>query len=68
MSKNKVSRCSCCKKKLSLITFKCKCELTFCISCKMPEIHKCTYNYLSAEKLKLEKENPKIIPDKIIEI
>ena len=68
MAKNKSSRCPCFKKKLGLITFKCKCDITYCMTCKMPEVHKCTYDFKAKEKLKLEKENPVITFNKVIEI
>ena len=68
MAKNKSSRCPCCNKKLGLIKFTCKCCITYCMKCKMPEVHKCTYDYKTSEKLKLEKENPVIKIDKITEI
>ena len=68
MAKNKSSRCPCCNKKLGYITFTCKCDITFCMACKMPEEHKCTYDYKTNQKLKLEKENPVINFDKVSEI
>lgn len=34
-------RCSKCKKKLSVVTFGCSCEKTFCVNCRLPEEHAC---------------------------
>ena len=34
-------KCSKCKKRLSVITFGCTCEKTFCVNCRLPEDHAC---------------------------
>lgn len=38
-------KCFYCNKKLTLINFTCKCEHNFCLKCKLPEYHKCNYDY-----------------------
>ena len=34
-----------CNKKLQLTDFKCKCNNTYCSKHRLPETHKCTYDY-----------------------
>ena len=53
-------KCKHCKKKLKLITFKCKCGYTFCVNHQVPHIHNCTFDYVKETKDKLKKNNPKI--------
>ena len=62
---NLKKKCFFCKKKVDLINFTCKCDHIFCIKCKDPEIHKCTYDYKSEFKDLLEINNPIITPSKI---
>jgi len=54
-------RCSCCKKKTHL-EFKCACEKTFCVSCQLPEVHKCDVK--RDVKIVLEK----VVADKVEKI
>jgi predicted nucleic acid binding AN1-type Zn finger protein len=47
-----------CNKKIKFTDFKCRCDHTYCSSHRLPETHKCNYNY------KLNSiENKKIIGD-----
>jgi predicted nucleic acid binding AN1-type Zn finger protein len=64
---NSVVRCSSCKKKV-LIPMNCMCNQQFCIKCRSPEIHACTFNYFAHSKEQLEKHNPLITPKKIDKI
>lgn len=68
MAKNKSSRCPCCKKKLPIITFTCKCGEIFCIKCKLPEKHNCQFNYKKEGISMLEKENAIIVASKVEQI
>ena len=54
-----MERCSKCKKK-TLLTFNCKCLGKFCMNCKIPEIHLCSFDYKKEQRDKLEKSNPVI--------
>ena len=56
-------KCYYCNKKC-LFTFKCSCENEFCMKHRMPEDHKCTYDYKFYNKDKLKINNPKVINDK----
>ena len=58
-------RCFKCNKKLPLIPFSCKCENFFCSKCRMPEDHNCNFNWKILYLEKLEKDNPKILANKI---
>ena len=51
-------KCACCKKK-SHIEFKCQCEKTFCVQCRLPEIHKCPV-YKSAPVVLIKVEASKV--------
>ena len=33
-------KCSCCKKKV-VVEFKCSCAQVYCVTCRLPEVHKC---------------------------
>ena len=48
MEKQKKQRCGHidCRKKLGLMKFGCKCGKDFCVTHKLPELHKCSYDYL----------------------
>lgn len=61
-------KCSCCNKKIGIIVFECKCNLSFCTKCRYPEIHKCTFNYKEYNKKILSKKLERITGTKIIKI
>ena len=62
---DKKYKCLNCKKRLGLLKFDCKCDNTFCIVCVLPEVHKCQFNYVEEQKIKLEKKLTKKINEKI---
>jgi hypothetical protein len=56
----------CNKKKVSLIPFTCKCGYNkLCTCCRMPEQHKCKYDYIGEGKKELIINNPIIVKDKL---
>jgi len=61
-------RCSECKVKVGLMSFTCSCNKEFCIKCRFPEEHKCTFDFKSKAKENLAKNNPIIIASKVTEI
>lgn len=64
-------RCENCKKKVSILSFDCKCQLkTLCTNCKLPEAHFCKAieEFKKEAKEKLTKNNPIVIADKLIKI
>ena len=68
--KKKKNRCAFkgCKKKLGMVPFECKCGFKFCTEHRLPEFHKCTFNFKEEGKNILTKNNPVIINDKMIKI
>jgi hypothetical protein len=62
-------RCLVCKRKLGLADFYvCKCEKIFCKLHRYGSDHSCSYNYFEEQKIKIEKNNPIVIPKKIDKI
>ena len=57
--KNKL-RCTQCKKKLSMMSFTCKCGNMYCIAHQTPHTHNCSYNYKLDLQNQIEKNNPKL--------
>lgn len=68
--KKKLKRCSYigCKKKLKLTDVTCKCSFTFCMLHRLPESHKCTYDYVAEGKKHLENQLTKVSHVKIEKI
>lgn len=48
-------RCEVCKKKLGIMSHKCKCERIFCISHLHAESHQCSYQYQQDQREILKK-------------
>jgi len=64
--KKKKKRCGICKKKLTLFNeFICKCDGLFCSVHMYPYEHECKIDHKKNHIDRLEKENPKVAPDKI---
>ena len=61
-------RCSHCNKKIGLMVYDCKCEKEFCLKCRLPEIHNCTFNHTQYQKEQLKNNLPKVVAEKIIKI
>ncbi|GAA0151085.1 hypothetical protein LIER_09879 [Lithospermum erythrorhizon] len=59
------NRCLCCKKKVGVMGFKCKCGSTFCGSHRYPEKHGCTFDFKSQGKEAIEKANPVVKGNKM---
>lgn len=57
-----------CKKKIGLLSFQCKCGLSFCVKHKLPELHNCTFNHKSEGVLSLKQKLVKVASNKIIPI
>jgi hypothetical protein len=45
-----VKKCWNCNKKVGLLGVKCKCDYTFCNKHRMPEDHKCDFDFASEGK------------------
>ncbi|XP_019189969.1 PREDICTED: zinc finger A20 and AN1 domain-containing stress-associated protein 9-like [Ipomoea nil] len=63
----KSNRCFCCKKKVGLMSFVCRCGRTFCGRYRFPEEHKCDFDYKATGRKILAMENPAITADKLPE-
>ena len=61
-------RCACCNARTGLMSFSCSCNKEYCMKCRMPEEHKCTFDYKSKAKENLAKNNPLIVPSKVLAI
>lgn len=61
-----MSKCCMCRKKL--LTTKCKCGKYVCLKHRFPDLHQCAFDYKTCRQKRLQKEMPKIIPDKIQKI
>jgi len=56
----------CKKKKVNIIPYKCKCGIEkLCSKCRYPETHNCSYDFKTEGKILIEKNNPRIIANKI---
>ncbi|KAJ4745780.1 Zinc finger A20 and AN1 domain-containing stress-associated protein 9 [Rhynchospora pubera] len=62
------NRCLMCKKKVGLTGFKCRCDGTFCSTHRYYESHKCTFDYKTAGREAIAKENPVVMAEKINKI
>ena len=60
--KKPLNRCSHtdCRVKLMLTDMACKCESRFCSMHRMPESHKCTFDFKAAARVLLEKNLVKV--------
>lgn len=67
-SKPKKKRCGVCKKKLGLTGFACRCGLMFCPLHRYADQHNCTFDYATAGKEQLRKDNPIVQDEKVSKI
>ena len=63
-----MNKCPICNKKLKLTNLMCKCNNTYCNINSPPELHNCTFDYKKQGQDLLNKNNPKIISNKIVKI
>lgn len=71
MSCKKNIRCNICKKKISIIEeimAKCKCNNNYCTLHRLPEYHNCDFDYISENKIILEKKLVKPEQNRNIEV
>jgi len=59
------NRCALCRQKVGLLGFTCKCEQLLCAQHRHADQHSCTFDYKAAERVRLEKLNPKVVADKV---
>ena len=58
-------RCVCCNARVGLMSFTCSCDKEYCMKCRYPEEHKCTFDYKSKAKENLAQSNPLVVPCKV---
>lgn len=68
--KKKTPRCCApeCNKKIGLLSFECKCGLSFCVKHKLPEVHNCTFNHKNDGIISLKQKLVKVSSNKVIPI
>lgn len=59
-----MERCARCKKKM-LTVYACTCKQIFCLKCRMPEDHACTFDHAAAYRELLAMRNQKVIGKKV---
>lgn len=59
-------RCNICNKKITLLSFNCKCNNVFCALHRFPEEHQCPIDYKKIGKDEIDKNNPIINPNKVV--
>ena len=57
--------CCFCSKRTGMQSYSCRCKFTFCKKHRLPEKHNCEFDYATAGKQKLIKQNPKLYHTKI---
>ncbi|XP_071720522.1 zinc finger A20 and AN1 domain-containing stress-associated protein 5-like [Rutidosis leptorrhynchoides] len=63
-----VSRCSGCRKRVGLTGFRCRCGDLFCAEHRYSDRHDCSYDYKSAGREVIARENPVVKAAKIVRI
>ena len=58
-------RCVCCNVRVGLMSFTCSCGKEYCMKCRYPEEHKCTFDYKSKAKENLTQSNPLVVARKV---
>ncbi|XP_078070691.1 AN1-type zinc finger protein 5-like isoform X2 [Mustelus asterias] len=65
VSRPKKNRCFQCRKKVGLTGFDCRCGNLFCGLHRYSDKHNCPYDYKAEAAMKIRKENPIIVAEKI---
>ncbi|XP_058073556.1 zinc finger A20 and AN1 domain-containing stress-associated protein 5-like [Magnolia sinica] len=63
-----VNRCLCCRKKVGLTGFRCRCGDLFCSKHRYSDRHVCSYDYKAAGREMIARENPVVKAAKIIRV
>jgi predicted nucleic acid binding AN1-type Zn finger protein len=62
--KNK-SRCFECNKKVGLTGFTCRCGFVYCGTHRYADQHRCAFDYKTADRAVLEKQNQRVVAEKL---
>ncbi|KAJ4711651.1 Zinc finger A20 and AN1 domain-containing stress-associated protein [Melia azedarach] len=68
VEKRMVNRCSGCRRKVGLTGFRCRCGELFCGEHRYSDRHECSYDYKSAGRDAIARENPVIKAAKIVRV
>ncbi|KAK4397067.1 Zinc finger A20 and AN1 domain-containing stress-associated protein 5 [Sesamum angolense] len=67
-AKREVNRCSGCRRKVGLSGFRCRCGELFCADHRYSDRHDCSYDYKTAGREAIARENPVVKAAKIVKI
>lgn len=66
--KREVNRCSGCRRKVGLTGFRCRCGELFCGEHRYSDRHDCSYDYKSAGREAITRENPVVKAAKLVKL
>ena len=66
--KREVNRCSGCRRKVGLTGFRCRCGELFCSEHRYSDRHVCSYDYKTAGREAIARENPVVKAAKIVRV
>ncbi|KAL8028533.1 hypothetical protein ABFX02_14G167000 [Erythranthe guttata] len=67
-AKREVNRCTGCRRKVGLTGFRCRCGELFCADHRYSDRHDCSYDYKTAGREAIARENPVVKAAKIVKI
>ncbi|KAJ4828003.1 hypothetical protein Tsubulata_006187 [Turnera subulata] len=67
-SRREVNRCSGCRRKVGLTGFRCRCGELFCWEHRYSDRHDCSYDYKTAGREAIARENPVVKAAKIVRV
>ncbi|XP_023004678.1 zinc finger A20 and AN1 domain-containing stress-associated protein 5-like [Cucurbita maxima] len=67
-AKRVVNRCSGCRKRVGLTGFRCRCGDLFCAEHRYSDRHDCSFDYKSAGREAIARENPVVKAAKIVRV
>lgn len=59
------NRCGCCRKRVGLMGFTCRCGTTFCGAHRYPEEHGCSFDFKGEGRDAIARANPVVKADKV---
>ncbi|XP_065871410.1 zinc finger A20 and AN1 domain-containing stress-associated protein 5 [Euphorbia lathyris] len=68
MARREVNRCSGCRRRVGLTGFRCRCGELFCWEHRYSDRHDCSYDYKSAGREAIARENPVVKAAKIVRV
>ena len=63
-----INRCSGCRKKVGLTGFRCRCGDLFCAEHRYSDRHECSYDYKTAGREAIARENPVVKAAKMVKV